>query len=348
MSLGLVTALRRLDRLAPAGYLGPIRRQGENRMARRRRDPETRTAAREISYASSAASRGGRAMIRVLENATGRLGLIKRAEGYGDEVRQGRDFWSVMVERYGLSLDVVGGSLENIPRDGPLIVIANHPYGILDGLMLGHILSQQRGEFRILAHRIFRKAEDINRIILPITFEDSKEARALNIQTRKDALRFLSDGGAIGIFPGGTVSTAAKPFGRPMDPGWRNFTARMISKSEATVVPIFFDGHNSRMFQMMSHLHTTLRMGLLIKEFRARVNSPVRVVVGEPIARADLDTYKSDPTAMMEFLRERTYALSPRPLDPSVRGFEFDDQRRDKSEDGMGRDGAVRKLRDRY
>jgi hypothetical protein len=147
MSLGLVTALRRLDRLAPAGYLGPIRRQGENRMARRRRDPETRTAAREISYASSAASRGGRAMIRVMENATGRLGLIKRAEGYGDEVRQGRDFWQVMVERYGLSLDVVGGSLDNIPREGPLIVIANHPYGILDGLMLGHILSQAARRF---------------------------------------------------------------------------------------------------------------------------------------------------------------------------------------------------------
>jgi putative hemolysin len=86
---------------------------------------------------------------------------------------------------------------------------------------------------------VFRKAEDINRIILPISFDDTKEALALNIQTRKDALRFLSEGGAIGIFPGGTVSTAARPFGRPMDPGWRSFTARMIAKSEATVVPLF-------------------------------------------------------------------------------------------------------------
>jgi putative hemolysin len=252
-----------------------------------------------------------------------------------------------MVERYGLSLDIVGGSLDNIPRDGPLILIANHPYGILDGLMLGHILSQVRGDFRILAHRVFRKAEDINRIILPISFDDSKEALALNIQTRKDALRFLSDGGAIGIFPGGTVSTAAKPFGRPMDPGWRNFTARMIAKSDATVVPLYFDGHNSRLFQMMSHVHTTLRMGLLIKEFRARVNSPVRVVVGEPIPRADLAAFKSDPTAMMAFLRERTYALSPTPLDPNARGFEFEDQYRDKSDEDGGGAGSA-KLRDRY
>ena len=321
----------------------PICTLKEKGMARRRRDPEERTVAREISYASSAASRGGRAMIRVMENATGRIGLIKRAEGYGDEVKQGRDFWSVMVERYGLRLDVIGGSLDNIPREGPLIVIANHPYGILDGLMLGHILSQARGDFRILAHRVFRKAEDINRIILPISFDDTKEALAQNIQTRKDALRFLADGGAIGIFPGGTVSTAARPFGRPMDPGWRNFTARMIAKSDATVVPLFFDGHNSRLFQMMSHVHTTLRMGLLIKEFRARINSPVRIVVGEPIPRETLAEHAGNPTAMMAFLRETTYALSPTPLDPNARGFEFEDHYRDKTEDG-----AVRRFRDRY
>lgn len=299
-------------------------------MGRRRRDSDLRTVARDISYASSAASRGGRAMIRVMENATGRLGLIRRAEGYNDEVRQGRDFWEVMVERYGLQLDVIRGSLDNIPREGPVVVIANHPYGILDGLMLGHILSQVRGEFRIMAHQVFRKAEDINRIILPISFEESKEALALNIRTRKEALRFLADGGAIGIFPGGTVSTAAKPFGRPMDPGWRSFTARMIAKSDATVVPLFFDGHNSRLFQLMSHVHTTLRMGLLIKEFRARMNTPVRVVVGEPIPHERLKPHLNDSRAMMAFLRESTYALSPRPLDPNARGFEFEDQYRDK------------------
>jgi hypothetical protein len=143
------------------------------------------------------------------------------------------------------------------------------------------------------------------------------------------------------------VSTAAKPFGQPMDPGWRNFTARMISKSEATVVPIYFDGHNSRLFQMMSHLHTTLRMGLLIKEFRARVNSPVRVVIGEPIPRAAIWTpTQKRPAAMMAFLRERTYALSPTPLDPSaarvrVRGSAPRQVRAD------GRARPVR-LRDRY
>ena len=314
-------------------------------MPRLSKNDPRRAVAREISYASSAASRGGRAMIRVMENATGRLALIKRADGYDDEVRLGRDFWQVMVERYGFDLRVVGGSLDLIPREGPLILIANHPYGILDGLMMGHILSLVRGDFRIMAHRVFRKAEDIERVILPISFDETKEALALNIATRKTALSYLGQGGAIGIFPGGTVSTAAKPFGQPMDPGWRSFTARMIAKSDATVVPVFFDGHNSRLFQLMSHLHSTLRMGLLIKEFRARVNSPVDVVVGQPIPRAELDGYAGDARAMMAFLRETTYGLSPRPLDPSARGFEFE-QRHRSPEENEGRKRKI--LGDRY
>lgn len=271
-------------------------------------------------------------MIRVMENTTGRMRLIKRADGYDAEVRRGRDFWQVMVERFGLDLKVVGGSLSNIPAEGPVILIANHPYGILDGLIMGHILAEARGDFRILAHQVFRKAEDLEKIILPVSFDQSKEALAQNLGTRKEALRYLADGGAIGVFPGGTVSTPAKPFGRPMDPKWRSFTARMIAKSEATVVPIFFVGHNSRLFQLMSHLHQTLRMGLLIKEFKARTNSPVEIVVGDPIPRADLDAVAGDAKSMMEFLRETTYLLSPGPMDPRAHGFEFEEKHRDGAE----------------
>lgn len=290
--------------------------------------PSRRHVARDISYAHSAVTKSGRAMIRIMENTTGRMRLIKRADGYESEVAAGRDFWAVMVERYGLSLDVIGGSLDNIPREGPLILIANHPYGILDGLMMGHILSETRGDFRILAHRVFRKAEDLNRIILPISFDETKEAVKTNIETRKEALNYLGAGGAIGIFPGGTVSTAAKPFSRPMDPGWRGFTARMIGKSNATVVPLFFEGSNSRLFQLASHIHLTLRMGLLIKEFRKRVDAPVKVVIGDPIGRDQLDPLAKDSKAMMDFLRKSTYELSPRPLRTDEYGFEFEEKHR--------------------
>lgn len=287
-----------------------------------------RHVAREISYSHSASTRGGRAVIKLMENATGRIGLIKRAQGYETEVARGRDFWQVMAERYGLSLDVVGGSLDAIPRDGPLIMIANHPYGILDGLMLGHILSQTRGDFRILAHRVFRKAEDLNRIILPISFDDSKEAVKLNLETRRTSLDYLANGGAIGVFPGGTVSTASKPFSQPLDPGWRSFTARMVAKSGAQVVPVFFCGHTSRLFQLASHLHSTLRMGLLIKEFKKRVDTPVQVVIGTPIPRHELQARAKDARALMDFLRDTTYALSPKPLKTSGYGFEFEEKYR--------------------
>jgi len=101
--------------------------------------------ARDISYASSAKGRAGRAVIRTMENASGRLGLIRKAKGYDIDVAEGRDFWDVIADRYGLSLDVTAGALSNIPQDRPVIVVANHPYGILDGLMLGRILSQRRG-----------------------------------------------------------------------------------------------------------------------------------------------------------------------------------------------------------
>ena len=288
----------------------------------------TSSAARDISYSYSARSKRGRAMIRLMENATGRLTLIKRAAGYQDEVAQGRDFWEVMVDRYGLSLDVVGGSLDNIPRTGPLIVIANHPYGILDGLILGHILSVTRSDFRILAHKVFRKAEELDKIILPVNFDETKEAMQQNIATRKESLRYLADGGAIGIFPGGTVATAEKPFGKPMDPGWRAFTARMIAKSNATVVPIYFDGHTSRLFQLASHLHYTLRMGLMIKEFRKRVDTPVRIAIGEPIPQHEIASRAKDARALMDFLRKATYELSPTPLASYDYGFEFEERHR--------------------
>ncbi|SHI87718.1 Putative hemolysin [Shimia gijangensis] len=283
---------------------------------------------REISYAHSAATRGGRTLIRVLENATGRLGLIKRAEGYESEIAEGRDFWRVMMERYGLSLEVVAGSLENVPRDGPLLLVANHPFGILDGMMMGHILSEVRGDFRILANNVFQKAEELNRIVLPISFAEDKAAVKLNLNTRKVALDYLNQGGAIGIFPGGTVSTAAKPFGRPLDPGWRSFTARMITKSNAQVVPVFFDGHTSRLFQIASHLHSTLRLGLLIKEFGKRVDTPVRVSIGKPIGQAELQVFSADSKGLMDFLRQRTYELSPKPVPVDGYGFEFEEKHR--------------------
>ncbi|MGZ9810036.1 lysophospholipid acyltransferase family protein [Pseudoroseicyclus sp. H15] len=289
--------------------------------------------ARDITYASSAQTRGGRAVIRVMENATGRLKLIRKVRGYAEEIERGDDFWQIIPARYGLQLEVVSGALENIPATGPLVVVSNHPYGILDGLMMGHILSSRRGgEFKVLAHRIFQKSPDLERVILPISFDDTKAAARANLETRAAALSWLSEGGAIGIFPGGTVSTGAGPFKPPLDPQWRKFTAKMIAKSEANVVPIFFDGHNSRLFNIASHIHTTLRMGMLIREFHARLNAPVRVAIGAPIPREELAALRGDSKAMMAFLRKSTYDLAPNAVDASGYGREFEEKYRPRKE----------------
>lgn len=271
-------------------------------------------APKEISYSFSARSRAGRTLIRSIENVTGRPRLLRLADGYEREVQAGRNFWEVMQERYGISLEYVGGGLENIPKQGPLVVVANHPYGILDGLAIGRILQIARGDFKIIANTVFKKAKDLDEAILPIDFAETKEARRLNIATRKHALSYLADGGAIAIFPGGTVSTAARPFDKPLDPPWKPFTARMIAKSQATVVPVYFEGANSRLFQLASHLHYTLRMAMLIHEFETRVNGPIRVTIGEPLPQAEIKARAGDAPGLMDYLRERTYKLSPTPM----------------------------------
>jgi len=281
------------------------------------------SATREISYAVTAKSRKGRVLIRSVENATGRLRLIHRARGYDKDINAENSFWDVVTRRYGLSLDVISGSLENIPASGPVVVISNHPYGILDGLMMGKILSSARSEFKIMAHKVFSKADEISGSILPINFDGSKEALAMNLNTRKEALSYINSGGAVGIFPGGSVSSPERMWSRPMDPAWRTFSAKMISRSNATVVPVFFEGFNSRRFHMAGRMSRTLRTALLVNEFKRRINKPVKIAVGKPLGREALDAYIKDPRALMDFLREATYDLSSKPVNKGEYGRDF-------------------------
>jgi putative hemolysin len=268
--------------------------------------------ARDISYAFSAKTRAGRALIRSIENLTGRPRLIRMADGYHREVEQGRDFWEVMANRYRLQLSVTEFDIARIPREGPVVVVANHPFGIADGLAMGRILSMARGEFRIMAHKVFHKARDLEKIILPINFQETREAQAENLATRRAAIAHLDAGGCIGIFPGGTVSTSLKPFGRAMDPAWRTFTAKMIQRSRARVVPVFFDGQNSRLFQLASHVNQTLRCALLINEFDREVGRKLRIRIGNPLPQDEIDRFRGDAKALMDHLRLTTYRLGQR------------------------------------
>ena len=269
--------------------------------------------ARDISYATSANGLIGQLFIRSIENITGRISLIKRAKDYDIEVAKGRNFWEVIVERYNIKMNLIKGSLEAIPKKGPVVIVSNHPFGILDGLLLGYILSKTRNDFKIIANRVFRKAKDLDEVVLPISFEENREGNLQNINTRNEAIRFLKGGGIVGIFPGGTVATSAKLFSRPLDPFWKRFTSKLILKSGATVVPIFFGGSNSRLFQIASHMSYNLRMALLIREFGRKVDRKVDVAIGKKIGSKYLQRYSKDLDGMMEYLRAQSYSLSNDP-----------------------------------
>lgn len=279
----------------------------------------------DISYAPSAPTRPAQTFIRTVENATGRRKLLLQARDQMATANAAQDFWRSMVTAYRLKLDVTQGTLDYIPAQGPLVVVANHPFGILDGLVMGYLLDGLRRDFRIMAHSAFQAAPEVACHILPIDFAGTRAAEKANLETRANAIAYLRAGGAIGIFPGGTVSTAQRPFQRPTDPQWRLFSARMIQRSGATVVPIWFDGANSRLFQFASHFNYTLRMALLIREFKARVNRPVRLAIGRPIGHDTLARFAGQPKEMMDFLRAATYGMADTPLDPMQLGYEFEE-----------------------
>ena len=282
----------------------------------------------DLSYAHSAQSRLGRSIIRCLENATGRSALLSRSPNLRTNMHSIQNFWHSIMEGYGVTIDIMQGELGDIPVDQPFIVVANHPYGILDGLVMGSVLAQSGANFKIIANDIFNKAREISDKILPISFKNTREAISLNLRTRKNAITHLSHGGAIGIFPGGTVSTSSKLFSQPADPSWRSFTAKMIFKSNALVVPIFFDGNTSRIFQIASHLHPNIRAGLLLREFKLRLDKPVRIVIGKPIPRCRMDLFKNDSRKIMDFLRLETYKLSPNKNQTFEYGYEFEHKHR--------------------
>ena len=289
-----------------------------------------------ISYGNAVQGWMAQGAVHLIERLGGRDTLMRRAASV---VRApGRDPYAQFMQVFGLRLDIQRGALGMIPAQGPLVLVANHPFGILDGLVMGYILSGLRRDFRLIAHRIVADSPLVGHQVLPIDFDATRAAQETTLATRAEAVRFLRSGGAVGIFPGGTVSTAPRALsGKPLDPVWRGFTARMIQKSGATVVPLWFDGQNSRLFQAASHVSTAARLGLLVREFATRVDQPVRLSVGQPIG-PDIINSLGTAKEVMDFLRRKTYEMSTDPSDAGRYGHEFEaHHKRQDDSDGSGR-----------
>ena len=279
-----------------------------------------------FSYAVATDPPVKRGLIRLVEKATGQPVLKRLYLENKHHPRPAESFFAAAVRS--LALDVVydAAALARIPREGPVVFVANHPYGVLDGIVISWLVQKVRPDFVVLTNAVLLRAEEVRDFVLPIDFSDTPEARAINVRSRAAARAQLEKGGAVVIFPAGGVSTAPDRLGRrpAVDAPWQPFAAQLIQRARASVVPIWFGGQNSRLFQIASHISLTLRLSLLFHEVKHRMGTTLAVGIGAPIAFDELAAIR-DRQALADELRARTYALAfdpPRFLDrdhPGVR-----------------------------
>ncbi len=261
-----------------------------------------------FSYAAEDDPLLKRLVIRVIEHATGQPYLRWLYEDYQKHPKN-ETFWDSAIRRLELKIVCDDAKLAAWPKTGPLVVVSNHPFGVLDGLVICHLVAKVRSDFRVLTNSVLYRAEEIKPFLLPIDFAETKEALKTNLQSRAEAKAHLMGGGCLVIFPAGGVSTTPKVWDkRAIDADWKTFTARMITQARAPVAPVFFAGQNSRLFQLASHISMTLRLSLLFKEVHDKIGSEVRVQVGDVVPYDALASI-TDRYAFMQHLRDLTYAL---------------------------------------
>jgi putative hemolysin len=263
----------------------------------------------DFSYAEPDDPRLKRFFIRLIERMSGQPYLKWLYDDHLANPRPGESFWDAAVRRLELRIVCNEDTLARWPRKGPLIVVSNHPFGVLDGVVICHLVSRVRQDFRVLTNAVLMRAEVVRKFLLPIDFTESEEAVKTNLQSRAAAKAHLLDGGCLIIFPAGGVSTTPTPWHkRAVDAEWKTYTGRLIAQSKAPVAPVFFAGQNSRMFQIASHISLTLRLSLLFKEVHDRIGSELQVRIGEAIPFEQLPA-TADRQAFMRHLREMTYRL---------------------------------------
>lgn len=262
-----------------------------------------------FSYAAPDDPRLKKFFIRLIERLTGQPYLKWVYEDNRAHPVPGESFWSAAVRRLELKLDYNRDALATWPKEGPLVVVANHPFGVLDGLIICQIVSEVRSDFRVLTNAVLLRAEEVKSFLLPVDFAETEEALKTNLRTRAEAKSHLMKGGCLIVFPAGGVSTTPTIWHkRAVDAEWKNFTARMISQAKAPVAPVFFAGQNSRLFQIASHVSMTLRLSLLFKEVHDRIGSVVQIRIGDLIPYERLATF-NDRNSFMDHLKDLTYAL---------------------------------------
>ncbi|HVN94940.1 MAG TPA: GNAT family N-acyltransferase [Syntrophorhabdaceae bacterium] len=224
------------------------------------------------------------------------------------------------LESLGVRYEVSESEIASIPTEGPLVIVSNHPFGGLEGLILGALLPGVRPDTKIMANYLLSRIPQLRGILIAVDPFETKDSTTKNLKPLRQALAWLRAGHALTVFPSGTVSSLNLQERRIVDPRWHEAVAGLVRKSGASVLPVFFEGANSALFQAAGLLNAKLRTALLPHELLKKRNSTVKIRIGRVVPFQRLKKF-SDNENLLSYLRMRTYMLQHRNhKKPAARG----------------------------
>ena len=215
-------------------------------------------------------------------------------------------FAEKVLESLKVTVDVSARELDRIPKTGPLIVVANHPFGAVDGMILMSILHRARPDAKVMANFLLARIEELREMLICVDPFEGDGAKARNLGPLKDAIRHVKAGGALGCFPAGEVAHLDLQKRAIVDPQWSETIAGIVRRTGATVVPLYFHGRNSPLFQLMGMIHPRLRTVMLPRELLRKHHRTIKVKIGHPIPANRLRQFPDDRRTV-DYLRMRTY-----------------------------------------
>jgi len=267
--------------------------------------------ARKLSYATEDDPLHKAIAIRGIEWVTAKLALMRRVRAFERGGRpDGQAFWHRALDVMGIDLTTPADQIARIPHTGPVVLVANHPHGLVDGMVMAELIGRVREDYKILTRSLLTGVAEIDRFMIPVPFPHEADALKQNLAMRRRAMEHLADDGLVALFPSGVVSSSDTAFGPAIERAWNPFTAKMIQRSGATVVPVFFPGSNSRIYQLANRASVTLRQSLLLYEVRHALDKPQGPVVGNPIPPEEWKPRAKNQTEFMTWLRQHTLALA--------------------------------------
>ncbi len=264
-----------------------------------------------LSYASTFDDPIKSRIISLIELFTGRISILRMIRKFEENgAPKGQGFWRAALDTMGIDLTTPQDQLDRIPKSGPVIVVANHPHGMVDGMIFADLIGRVRPDYRILTRSLLTSIDEVaGSYMISVPFPHDPDAQRKGVEMRTKAMGFLKEGGVVALFPSGVVASSETFFGPAIEAEWNLFTAKMIRRSGAQVVPVKFPGSNSRAYQIANKISPMLRQGLLLHEIVHACNKPQRPIVGKPLTEDQLSKFKDDPRGFMAWLRNHTLGL---------------------------------------